>query len=94
MMEAKRTEPTLQDRSLTIEEVRIVSDLRIMHAKVAELSQLVVALKERHDESDIVKYSDQPILTKHIQMVDAIYLWFVQVKEEAIAQRQSESKAR
>ena len=93
-MEAKRTEPTLQDRSLTIEEVRIVSDLRIMHAKVAELSQLVVALKERHDESDIVKYSDQPILTKDIQMVDAIYLWFVQVKEEAIAQRQSGSKDR
>ena len=92
MVEAKRTQPTLETRWLTIEEVRVVSDLRIMHAKVAELSQLVVALKERHDESDIVKYSDQPILTKDIQMVDAIYRWFVQLKEEAIAQRQSRSK--
>jgi hypothetical protein len=87
MMEAKRTQRPLEDAWPTIEEIRIVSDLRIMHAKVAELSQLIVALKERHHESDIVKYSDQPVLTKDIQMVDAIYLWFVKVKEEAIAQR-------
>jgi hypothetical protein len=78
----------LGDRLPSIEEIRIISDLRIMHAKVAELSQLVHGLTERHDESDIVKYSDQPILTKDIQMVDAIYLWFVKVKEESIAQRQ------
>lgn len=82
----------LEDRWLTIEEVRIVSDLRIMHAKVAELSQLVLALKERIDESDIVKYADQPLLTQDIQSVDEIYLWFVKLKEEAIAQRQSETK--
>jgi hypothetical protein len=67
--------------------MRLVSDLRIMHAKVADLSNLVSALKERHDESDVVKYADQPVLTKDIHMVDEIYLWFVKVKEEAIAQR-------
>ena len=82
----------LEDRWLTIEEVRIVSDLRIMHAKVAELSQLVLALKERIDESDIVKYADQPLLTQDIHSVDEIYLWFVKLKEEAIAQRQSGTK--
>jgi hypothetical protein len=82
----------LEDRWLTIEEVRIVSDLRIMHAKVAELSQLVLALKERIAESDIVKYADQPLLTQDIQSVDEIYLWFVKLKEEAIAQRQSGPK--
>jgi len=87
MMEAKRTQQAVANRSFTIEEIRIVSDLRIMHSKVAELYHLVTALKERHDESDIVKYADQPILTKDIQMVDEIYLWFVKVKEEAIAQR-------
>ena len=86
-MEAKRTQQAVANRSFTIEEIRIVSDLRIMHSKVAELYHLVTALKERHDESDIVKYADQPILTKDIQMVDEIYLWFVKVKEEAIAQR-------
>ena len=84
----------LENRWLTIEEVRIVSDLRIMHAKVAELSQLVIALKERIAESDIIKYADQPLLTQDIQSVDAIYLWFVKVKEEAIAQRQFGLRAR
>ena len=86
MMEANRP---LDDRWLTIEEVRIVSDLRIMHAKVVELSQLVLALKERINESDIVKYADHSLLTQDIQSVDEIYLWFVKLKEEAIAQRQT-----
>jgi hypothetical protein len=34
-----------------------------------------------------VKYADQAVLTEDIQKVDAIYLWFVKVKEENIAQR-------
>lgn len=89
MMEADRP---LDDRWLTIEEVRIVSDLRIMHAKVVELSQLVLALKERINESDIVKYADQSLLTQDIQSVDEIYLWFVELKEEAIAQRGSKPR--
>ena len=58
-----------------------------MHAKVDELYHLVSALKARHNEADIVKYADQPILTEDIQRVDSIYLWFVKVKEENIAQR-------
>ena len=84
MMNPKRT---IEKRDLSIEEVRIVSDLRIMHAKVDELYHLVTALKARHDEADIVKYADQPILTEDIQKVDNLYLWFVKVKEENIAQR-------
>jgi hypothetical protein len=87
MMESKRTEQPLDGRWLTIGEIRLVSDLRIMHAKVDELYHLVHALKHRHDEPDIVKYADQPILTADIQMVDEIYLWFVKLKEESIAQR-------
>lgn len=58
-----------------------------MQAKVDELFHLVTALKARHKEPDIVKYADQPVLTDDIQKVDAIYLWFVKVKEENIAQR-------
>ena len=76
----------VSDRWLTIEETRIVSDLRIMHAKVDELYHLVSALKQHHDEADVVKYADQPILTEDIQKVDEIYLWFVKLKEEAIVQ--------
>jgi glutamine synthetase type III len=86
-MNPKRTQHSVEDRYLSIEEVRIVSDLRIMHAKVEELYHLVTALKTRHNEADIVKYGDQPILTEDIQKVDSIYLWFVKVKEENIAQR-------
>jgi hypothetical protein len=85
-MNPKRTPQAVEDRYLTIEEVRLVSDLRIMHAKVDELHQVVRALKQRHDETAIVKYADQPVLTDDIHRVDEIYLWFVRLKEEAIAQ--------
>ena len=86
-MNPKRTQDPLENRGLTIEELRLVSDLRIMHAKVDELFQLVKALKHRHTEEAIVKYADQPVLTKDIQNVDEIYLWFVKLKEESIARR-------
>lgn len=88
-MNPRRASQTLEDRWLSIEEVRIVSDLRIMHAKVSEVYHMVQDLKRRHDEAAIVRYADQPILTEDIQKVDEIYLWFVRLKEEAISQRQS-----
>jgi len=86
-MNPKRNPQGVDERSLTIEEVRLVSDLRIMHAKVDELHQIVTAMKQRHDEPAIVKYADQPVLTNDIHLVDEIYLWFVRLKEESIAQR-------
>ena len=86
-MNPKRTRTSVNDRWLTIQEVRIVSDLRIMHSKVEELYQIVSALKKRHEESDILKYADQPVLTEDIQKVDEIYLWFVKLKEEDLARR-------
>lgn len=86
-MHPKQNLQAVDGRWLTIEEVRVVSDLRIMHAKVDELYNLVTALKGRHDESDVVKYADQPILTQDIQKVDEIYLWFVRLKEANIAKR-------
>jgi hypothetical protein len=87
-MNPRRNPQAAEDRSLTIDEIRIVSDLRIMHSKVDELYQIVNALKQRHDESAIVKYADQPVLTDDIRKVDEIYLWFVRVKEASIAQRE------
>lgn len=88
-MNPKRTShPALEDQRLTLDEVRTVSDLRVMHAKVDELYQIVTGLKERYDEGTIVKYADQPVLTKDIQKVDEIYLWFVRLKEESISERQ------
>ena len=86
-MNPKRVPESLEDRWLSINEIRIVSDLRIMHAKVDELFQIMTALRRRHDEADVIKYADQPVLTEDIQKVDEIYLWFVKLKEESIAQR-------
>lgn len=85
-MNPKRNSPAIEERALTIEEVRLVSDLRIMHSKVDELHEIVSALKQRYDEGSIVKYADQPVLTNDIHLVDEIYLWFVRLKEESIAQ--------
>jgi hypothetical protein len=86
-MNPKRPQQSVEDRWLNIDEVRIVSDLRIMHSKVDELFQVVESLKQRHDERAILKYADQQMLTDDIQKVDVIYLWFVRLKEESIAQR-------
>ena len=67
---------------LDISEVRLVSDLRIMHAKVDELYQVVQNLKRRHDEGAICSYADDAVLQEDIDHVDQIYLWFVALKEE------------
>jgi hypothetical protein len=69
-MNKKTEEPT--ERWLDIEEVRLVSDLRIMHAKVNELFEIVVALKTRYDEQEIRRYADQPILDRDIARVESI----------------------
>jgi hypothetical protein len=58
-----------------------------MHAKVDETYEVVKALRTRHDEAAIVRYADQPVLTEDIRKIDEIYLWFVKLKEESIAQR-------
>jgi hypothetical protein len=68
--------------SLSVEEVRLISDLRIMHAKVDELHNFVNGLKRRHCEAEVQKYSDTGFLAEDIRKVDELYLWFVKLKEE------------
>ena len=72
------------ERGLNIEEVRLVSDLRIMHAKVYELYEIVSVIKERHDENSIRRYADHAMLNQDIERVDQTYLWFLRLKEEGI----------
>ena len=72
------------DSTLKLEEVRVVSDLRIMHSKVNELFHAVTTLKRRHSEAAIRKYSDKDALEEDIKRVDEIYLWFVAVKEQGL----------
>jgi len=69
---------------LDIDEIRLVADLRIMHAKVDELFQVVSNLKRRHNEADIRRYADEPILEEDISRVDQIYLWFISLKEAGL----------
>jgi len=72
------------DRNLKIHEIRLVSDLRIMHSKVNDLFQVVDTLKRRHPEGAIRQYADNTALEEDIRRVDEIYLWFVALKEQGI----------
>jgi hypothetical protein len=69
---------------LNLEDVRLVADLRIMHAKVYELFEVVSVIKKRHDENAIRRCSDHAMLDQDIKRMDDIYLWFVRLKEEGI----------
>ncbi|HVG90557.1 MAG TPA: hypothetical protein VNB54_03615, partial [Alphaproteobacteria bacterium] len=51
---------------LNLEEVRLVADLRIMHAKVFELFEIVSVIKKRHDEGAIRRCSDHVMLDQDI----------------------------
>lgn len=83
-MNYKKSGESDNHRWLDIEEIRLVSDLRIMHAKVDELYQLVANLKRRHDEPSIRDYADGPVLDEDIRRVDEIYLWFVGLKDQGL----------
>ena len=71
---------------MTVDEIRLVADLRIMHSKVDELHQVVHNLKRRHNGDDVHKYADQDVLNDDISRVDEIYLWFISLKERSSRQ--------
>jgi len=82
MKKSEHTDRPTENRWLDVEEVRLVSDLRIMHSKVDELYQIVANLKRRHSGEDIRKYADHPVLNEDIARVDEIYLWFLSLKDQ------------
>jgi hypothetical protein len=82
MKQSNQSDQPPQDRWLDIDEIRVICDLRIMHAKVDELYQIVANLKRRHNGSVIHKYADQSVLNEDIARVDEIYLWFLSLKEQ------------
>jgi hypothetical protein len=81
MMSSKHADQDPRNRWLTVEEVRLISDLRVMHAKVDELYHVVATLKKRHGETVIHKYADHDVMGENIAKVDEIYLWFVKLNE-------------
>ena len=82
-MNPRRISKPLGGASLDVDEIRLISDLRIMHSKVDELHHIISNLKRRHNEVSIHKYADQPVLAEDIARVDEIYLWFLRLKESA-----------
>ena len=83
-MNPKRSLRRQHEAHLDIEEIRLVSDLRIMHAKIDELYGVVDNLKRRHSEAAIVEYADRQVLPENISRIDEIYLWFIGLKEEGL----------
>ena len=81
-MHPKRSMKRKEEQWLDIEEIRLISDLRIMHSKIDELHGIVESLKRRHSESSVVEYADPRVLPENISRIDEIYLWFVKLKEE------------
>jgi hypothetical protein len=79
---SRQSKEGVESRWLDVDEVRLVSDLRIMHSKVDELYQVVNNLRRRHNEASVHKYADAPVLTEDISRVDEIYMWFIKLKEE------------
>jgi hypothetical protein len=71
-----------KDDSLTVDEIRLVADLRIMHAKVDELYQIHKVLQTRHSETAIINYADARVLAEDIRKADELYLWFIRLKDE------------
>jgi len=71
------------DQGLTVDDIRLVADLRIMHAKVDELYQVCKVLQARHSESAVIRLADAPVLAEDIRKADELYLWFIRLKDEA-----------
>lgn len=67
---------------LTVEAARVIGDLRIMHAKVDELHEVVNALRERHSHAEIFTYAERELLDQDIARADEIYLFFLALKEK------------
>lgn len=78
----KQSNQPITERWLDVNEVRLIADLRVMHSKVDELYQIITNLKRRHDDDDIHKYADQPVLSEDIERVDEMYMWFLRLKEQ------------
>lgn len=69
--------------TMGVDEIRLVADLRIMHAKVDELYQISRVLRSRHNERAVNQFADRGVLAEDIRKVDELYLWFIQLREES-----------
>ncbi|HSE47768.1 MAG TPA: hypothetical protein VLA96_01025 [Terriglobales bacterium] len=68
---------------MTVDEIRLIADLRIMHSKVDELYQISKVLQTRHNENAVINCADARVLAEDIRKADELYLWFIRLKEES-----------
>lgn len=66
-----------------MEEIRLISDLRVMHAKVMELSRSVASLRARYREDDVRKYADAELLAEDIEHAEEIYQFYVSLADHS-----------
>lgn len=76
-------QPAKEALSPSVDQIRLIADLRIMHAKVDELYQICKVLQTRHDENAVINFADARVLAEDIRKADELYLWFIRLKEEA-----------
>lgn len=70
---------------VTLEEIRIIADLRILHAKVFEVFQACNMLRSRHTEKRILQYADQAVVQDDIKKMQLLYQWFMRIQNEILA---------
>jgi hypothetical protein len=71
-------------RWLEVEEVRLIADLRVMHAKVQELFFIIDGLRRRHSPEALALYFDEPVLVNDVRMVDDVYQWYLDLRERRL----------
>src|ERR1044071_1486453 len=82
-----------KEEPLTVEDIRLVADLRIMHSKVDELYQITQVLQQRHNENSIINCADAKVLAEDIRKADELYLWFIRLKDESDRVRKRTAKS-
>ena len=70
------------ETALGVDQIRLISDLRILHSKVDELLTIMDRIRKRHDLEAVIEFSDRKALTDDIHAVDQIYMWFVKLDEQ------------
>lgn len=72
--------PTPQE--ISVAQVRLIADLRIMHSKTSELYSTINMIRRRHTEADVVSCGDQNALKDDIGKMEQCYGWFLKIKSE------------
>ena len=61
--------------------VELQTDLRILHAKVGELFQIVQQVRKHFEVDQVLTTADTRQLAKNIDHMDEVYRWFADLKK-------------